>query len=126
MTARGAAALPTFRAQRSRPRPPGQYRRQRRLNRLNRTLVLRQLVDGLADELAHFVYATAARGPQPSSGHGSTPHACPSRRLSRRAEQVVGPHPNAIADELDLTGVIVEAGRRQHRATVLARPVHEA
>lgn len=104
------------------PHRHGQYKRRDRLIELNRTLVLRQLVPGLAHEYAHVVHDDA----------------CSTLAIERRAweyaarllitpadyaraERVVGPHPLAIAAELDLTGTIVRAWRRQHRAAALER-----
>lgn len=101
------------------PKRHGQYKRQRRLIELNRNLTLRQLVPGLAHEFAHFVYddgcSTAA------SERRAWEYAARmllSAEEYANAERIVGPHPNAIAAELDLTSVIVDAWRRQHRAAM--------
>jgi Zn-dependent peptidase ImmA (M78 family) len=99
------------------PHRHGQYRRQHRLIELNPRLVLRQLVPVLAHEYAHVVHDDACS--TPATERRAWEYA--ARLLITpadyaRAERIVGPHPNAIAAELDLTPVIVRAWRRQHRA----------
>lgn len=100
----------------------GLFHRHRRLIEMNENLTLRQLVPGLAHEFAHYVYndgcsTTAAE--KRAWEHAARMLITPSEYA--RAERIVGPHPNAIAAELDLTGVIVEAWRRQHRVQQLRR-----
>ena len=94
------------------PHRHGQYQRQRRLIELNQNLVLRQLVPALAHEYAHFVYddgcSTAARERR-AWEYAARMLITPADYA--RAERLVGPHPNAIASELDLTGVLVQAWR---------------
>lgn len=99
------------------PQRHGQYKRRDRLIELNRTLVLRQLVPVLAHEYAHFVHDDACStiaAERRAWEYAARMLITPADYA--RAERVVGPHPNAIAAELDLTAVIVRAWRRQHRA----------
>jgi hypothetical protein len=94
----------------------GQYKRGRQLIELNRNLNLRQLVPGLAHEYAHFVYddgcsTTVAerRAWEYAAQMLITPAAY------AEAERICGASVNAIAAELDLTPVVVEAFRRWWR-----------
>lgn len=100
----------------------GQYKRQRRLIELNQNLCLRQLVPGLAHEFAHFVHddgCSTTTAERRAWEYAARMLITPAEYA--RAERIVGHHPNAIAAELDLTGVVVEAWRRQHRVERLRR-----
>jgi Zn-dependent peptidase ImmA (M78 family) len=102
----------------------GQYRRRLRLIELNPHLVLRQVVPVLAHEYAHFVYddgCSTAAHERRAWEHAARMLITPAEYA--RAERLVGPHPNAIAAELDLTAVLVRAWRRQHHAGGLVRRV---
>lgn len=95
----------------------GQYRSSLRLIELNQHCNLRQLVPALAHEFAHFIYDDECS--TPANERRAWEHAARmliSAEEYARAECIVGSHPNAIASELDLTPVLVDAWRRQHRA----------
>ncbi|WP_232676734.1 ImmA/IrrE family metallo-endopeptidase [Nocardioides sp. R-C-SC26] len=96
----------------------GQYLRRRRLIELNRNLTLRQLVAGLAHEFAHYAHddgCSTARAERRAWEYAARLLITPDEYAA--AEAAVGPSVNAIAVELDLTGVLVEAWRRWWRNT---------
>lgn len=99
-----------------------QFKRRHRLIELNQNLTLRQLVPGLAHGFAHFVYDDGCS--TPAAERRAWEYAARlliTAEEYARAERIVGSHPNAIAAELDLTTIVVEAWRRQHRAAVEGR-----
>lgn len=95
----------------------GQYLRRHRRIDLNVNLTLRQLVPGLAHEYAHYVYddgcsTTAAE--RRAWEYAAQLLISPDQYAA--AERLVGASVNAIAIELDLTPIIVDAWRRWWRA----------
>lgn len=100
----------------------GQYRRRWRRIDLNVNLSLRQLVPGLAHEFAHYVFddgCSTTFGERRAWEYAAQMLISPEEYAA--AERVVGPSVHAIAIELDLTAVTVEAWRRWWRTARLTQ-----
>lgn len=94
----------------------GQYLRRHRRIDLNVNLTLRQLVPGLGHEFAHFVFndgCSTATAERRAWEYAAQLIITPTEYAA--AERVVGHRVNAIAIELDLTPILVEAWRRWWR-----------
>lgn len=100
------------------PKRHGQYRRRLHRIDLNWNLNLRQLVPGLGHEFAHYVYddgCSTTFAERRAWEYAARMLITPGEY--ERAERIVGPSVNAIAIELDLTPITVEAWRRWWRTT---------
>ncbi|TQK68271.1 hypothetical protein FBY23_0017 [Nocardioides sp. SLBN-35] len=109
------------------PRRHGQYLRRHRRIELNRNLNLRQLVPGLGHEYAHHVYndgCSTTFAERRAWEYAAQLLIAPEEYAA--AERIVGHSVQAIALELDLTPVLVEAWRRWWRTASLANQPDDA